>query len=109
MTSKIYSMLGLATKAGKLVSGSDVCERALKSGKVTMVILSEDASEATKKSFRDMCEYRKIPYRIFGDRYNLGKHAGKDERAVLGICDTGFTEQVLRMIDSLIIGGENDG
>ncbi len=96
---KVYSMLGLAKKAGKLLGGSDVCERALKSGKITLLILSGDASEGTKKKFRDMCSYRSIPMRVFGDRNSLGRHTGCSERVVIGLCDRGFTEAILKLID----------
>ena len=59
MVERIYSFLGLATKAGKLISGEETCERALKLGKVFLVIVSDDASDNTKKKFNDMCKYRK--------------------------------------------------
>ena len=110
MINKIYSMLGLAKKAGKLLTGSDVCERAIKSGKVTLVILSSDCAEGTAKKFKDMCSFRNVTYRILGDRYDLGKILGKDERVVVALCDKGFSDVILRMIDdSLLIGGEKNG
>ena len=58
---KVFSMLGLATKAGKTVSGEFSTEKALKDGKAAMVIVAEDASENTKKHFSAMCSYRNIP------------------------------------------------
>ena len=48
MQDKAYSFLGLAAKAGKLISGDETCERALKAGKVHLVIVSEDASGNTR-------------------------------------------------------------
>ena len=65
MTNKVYSFLGLATKAGKLISGEDTCERAVKSGKVGLLIVAEDAYEITKKKFNDICSYRVIEIRYF--------------------------------------------
>ena len=111
MTDKVYSMLGLAMKAGKIVSGSDICERAIKSGKVFLVIISGDSSEGTSKKFKDMCIYRQIPYRILGDRYSLGNCTGKEERVVLALSDKGLSDVILRMIDekSLLNGGELNG
>ncbi len=96
---KVYSMLGLAKKAGKLLGGSEVCERALKSGKITLLVLSSDASEGTEKKFRDMCSFRNIPLRQFGDRNSLGRYTGCSERVVIGLCDRGFSEAIMKLID----------
>ena len=106
ITNKAFSMIGLAKKAGKVMTGSDVCERGLKTNKIDLLIISEDASEGTTKSFKDMCNYRKIDFIVFGDRQTLGKFTGKDEIVVVGICDKGFSDVISRLIDeSRNIGG----
>ena len=48
---RVLSLIGLATKAGKTVSGEFSTE---KTGKGLLVIVAEDASENTKKKFRNM-------------------------------------------------------
>lgn len=105
--SKAYSMIGLAKKAGKIMTGSDVCERGLKARKIDLLIISQDASEGTTKNFECMCNHRNINYRIFGNRETLGKFTGKEEIVVVGICDRGFSDAICRLIDeSLNIGGK---
>lgn len=106
---KIYSMIGFAKKAGKILTGSEVCEKALKSGKVKAIIISSDASKNTAKKFIDMCKYRSIPYRIFGMKDELGKYTGKEEIVVLGLCDKDFSNLILKLIDELENGGEEGG
>ena len=54
---KIFSMIGMETKAGKTVSGEFATEKAVKTGKAFLVIVSEEASDNTKKKFRYMCSY----------------------------------------------------
>ena len=106
MNNKAYSMISLAKKAGKLMTGSDVCEIGLKSNKIDLLIISEDASEGTKKNFENMCKYRNIDFKMFGDRKSLGKFTGKDEIVIIGICDKGFSDAISRLIDeSRNIGG----
>ena len=100
MVDRIYSFLGLATKAGKEISGEETCERALKSGKVYLVIVSADASDNTKKKFRDMCSYRSVPIRFFGTKDMLGKFSGKSTRTVVAVTDKGFAGRLQEMIDS---------
>lgn len=96
----IYSFLGLATKAGKLLSGDETCERALKSGKVYLVIVSEDASDNTKKKFKDMCSYRDIDIRCFGEKELLGRFTGKTVRSVIAVTGRSFAEHLKDMMDN---------
>ena len=107
MNNKIYSFLGLAKKAGKLVSGGDTCMRAVKSGKVLLIIVAADASDNTKKEFTDACRYRGTDIRFFGEKDLLGKFVGKDLRTVIGILDEGFSSKLKEDIDRLSI--ENGG
>lgn len=107
MVNKIYSFLGLATKAGKTVSGEDTCERAVKSGKAKLVIVAVDASDNTKKKFSDICAYRGIDIRYFGNKDLLGKYTGKDKRAVVAVAEEGFAKKLKEMIDEYNL--ENGG
>jgi len=100
MSSKIYGLIGLATKAGKIVSGEEGCEKALKRGSVKLVLVAQDASDNTKNSFLNMCKYRGVDLRIFGEKDLLGKYAGKAMRAVVGILDENFARQLIRLIDN---------
>lgn len=51
---KILNLIGLATKAGKIGSGEFMTEKSVKSGKASLVIVSEEASDNTKKMFANM-------------------------------------------------------
>lgn len=104
MTERIYSFLGLARKANKLVSGDETCERSLKAGKVSLIIVAEDASKSTKEKFTNACNYRKVDIRIFGEKELLGKFIGKDIRSVLAILEKGFANRAIQMIDDAKIG-----
>ena len=92
-------MLGLAAKAGKVASGEFMTENAVKSGGAALVIVAEDASENTKKKFRNMCEYYKVPVRIHGIKEELGHFTGKQFRASLAITDKGPAQAVMKKMD----------
>lgn len=112
MTDRIYSFLGLATKAGKLVSGDETCERALNRSLASLVIVAEDASHNTKKKFTDACNYRNIAIRVFGQKEMLGKFTGKNIRSVVAILDKSFSKRLMEMIDLSVnngCGGESIG
>ena len=82
---KVLSLLGLATKAGKIASGEFSTEKSVKSGKGFLVLVAADASENTKKKFRDMCKFYKVPMIVYGDKDTLGHAMGKQFRASLAI------------------------
>ena len=52
---KALSLIGLATKAGKTVSGEFSTEKSIKTGKGYLAIVAGDSSDNTKKKFRNMC------------------------------------------------------
>ena len=58
---KVINLIGLATKAGKTVSGEFSTEKAVKSKKAYLVMVSKEASDNTKKMFTNMCTYYRVP------------------------------------------------
>ena len=101
MKHKALSYIGLATKAGKTASGEFSTEKSVKSGRACLVIVSEEASENTKKMFRNMCTYYKVPYYEFGGKEELGHATGKKMRASLAVQDPGFSEALLKQLCSI--------
>lgn len=97
--SKVLSLLGLATKAGKIQSGEFSTEKSVKSGKASLVLVSEEASENTKKMFMNMCTYYKVPYYEFGGKEELGHAMGKEMRASLAIQDDGFSKAIEKLLN----------
>lgn len=100
MNDKILSMVGLAAKAGKVVSGAFSVETAIKKGKAFLVICASDASEASIKSYRDACSYYHVPVYIYGTKESLGLHCGKDYRAAAAITDEGFAKAIRKLLDN---------
>ncbi|CEH35267.1 L7Ae/L30e/S12e/Gadd45 family ribosomal protein [Romboutsia lituseburensis] len=97
---KIYSLLGLATRAGKVVSGDDSTLLELKRGKVKLVIVADDASDNTKKLFKDKSSYRSIPYVYFSTKLQLGLAIGKAPRAALGVKDENFAKTLMELMET---------
>ena len=51
--SKALSYLGLAMRAGKIVTGDEAVLKAVRSSEAKLVVLAGDASDNTQKKFRD--------------------------------------------------------
>ena len=95
MQNKILSLLGLAAKAGKVQSGEFAAEKAIKSANAYLVIVASDASDNTRKHFRDMCSYRDIPFYIYGTKNELGRCIGKESRASIALTDEGIVKGLI--------------
>ena len=88
--SKKLRMLGLAAKAGKVITGIDMCGKAVKQRKAKLIVLAEDAAESTKKEFSNS----NIPVVTVENKEILGKFTGKEYRSVCVVCDAGFAKAI---------------
>ena len=87
-------MIGIAAKAGNVVSGEFSTEKAVKTGKAYLVIVAEDASENTTKMFRNMTDFYEVPMEVVGTKDELGRVIGKQFRASLAITDEKLADAV---------------
>lgn len=97
--SKVLSLISLATKAGKTVSGEFCTEKEVKSGRAAAVVVAKDASENTKKKFRNLCDYYRVPVYFYADKVTLGHAMGKEFRASLAVLDEGFARGMRKHMD----------
>lgn len=98
---KVLSMLGLSAKAGNVASGEFSTEKAVKEGKAHLVIVAGDASDNTKKHFRDMCSFYEVPFYAYADKESLGHHIGKECRASLAVTNEGLAKAVIKQLKLL--------
>lgn len=93
-TNKALSSLGMAMRAGKLITGDEIVLKAVRQKAVSLVIIAGDASDNTKKKFRDKCNTYSIQLAEAFDREQLGKAIGKPERVVLAVTDVQFGKMI---------------
>lgn len=104
---RIFSLFGLATKAGKVTSGEFSTEKSVKDCRSHLVVIASDASDNTKKMFRNMCSYYKVPIYYFATKAEIGHAIGKEMRASLSVNDEGFAKSLIKLLDTGIINKEN--
>lgn len=92
-------MLGIAEKSRNVVSGEFSTDKAIKERKAKLVIAGSDASDNTKKAFRNSCEFYKVPYFEYSTKEKLGHGMGKELRAVLAITDEGIANSIIKMLE----------
>lgn len=103
---RALSRLGLAMRAGKLVSGEEIVLKAIRSGEAKLVLLARDASDNTSKKFADKCNSYGVPLVIGFTRYELGAAVGKPERVIFAVTDKGFADMLQVGFGSSFGGGE---
>ncbi len=97
----IYAMIGLAMKAGSVVSGEVACESAVKGMKAHLVIVPTDASFNTKKLFSNKTTFYGVPYVEFGTKNELGHAIGKDMRSSIALTDEGFAKAIITKLEKI--------
>lgn len=98
---KIFSMLGLCMKAGKLAYGSDMVEEKIKYKQVSLLIVAEDASNNTKEKFIRIASKYELNLYFFSTIKELSYKIGKSNKAVLGIMDKNFAEKINILFEEL--------
>lgn len=104
---KVLGLIGIAKKAGKIVTGTEMTLEAVKSGNkknsVRLLLCSADASENTIKKLKNAAEYYKVPlYTLGTDMEELARITGNrgGEISVVGILDEGFAVAIRGHIDN---------
>ena len=91
---KVLNLISLATKAGKTASGEFSTEKAVKTKKAHLVIVSIEASDNT-----NLCTYYQVPIYIFGKKDELGHSMGKEFRASLAVLEEGFAKALVKQMN----------
>ncbi|GGE25169.1 hypothetical protein GCM10011571_29170 [Marinithermofilum abyssi] len=105
---KLYQLLGLAMRAGKVVTGEETVLQAIRGGRAHLVLISRDASPNAVKKMTDKCAYYRVPLVQAGTRVELGKAVGKESRVVLAVTDPGFS-RTMRKLVQVTDGGDHIG
>lgn len=98
MDKKFMSFLGLCFKAGKLKLGEVGTEAAIKKKEAFLVIVSEDASENTKKKFSNSAFYYKTQVIVIGSKAEFGRAFGKTEISVMAVTEKGFADNLKKLL-----------
>lgn len=93
------SLLGLANRARKLISGEELVVKEIRSGKAKLVLLANDASKNTEKKISDKCAYYQVPLKRVENRSLLGQAIGKEARVVVAVLDEGFAKKLQTLLD----------
>lgn len=95
---RILQILGLAMRAGKVVSGEEQVLQTVRSGKAQLVFLAKDVAKNTEKRINDKASSYQVPVFRYGTRAELGQAIGKPERVVIAVTDAGFVRTIQKLV-----------
>ena len=95
-------MLGLAQRAGKLISGEELVIKAVQSGQARLVFLANDAGSNVTKKTTDKCNYYNIEvstvFNALFSTLELSTAIGR-ARKVVAVVDAGFSKKMRTLMD----------
>ena len=97
---RAMGLLGLCARAGKVQSGEQAAELAIRRGQAEMVLLDGAASPGTRKTFQDACAHYSIPIRLT-DADALGWAIGKPGRRIAVVTDGKLAQKLADMLPEL--------
>lgn len=92
---RVLSMLGLATKAGKVAFGSETCEKAIQAKKAYLIILASDAAFNTQKKFRNKAAFYNLELIDELTKSEINETTGKQNKTVAIITDKNLAKKIL--------------
>ena len=102
INNKICGLLGLARRAGKLTFGTEACLQEIDKNRVNLIIIATDAAERTKMNFVSICNSKKVEWKEYLNVEEISKAIGQTNKAVIGIKDVNFSNEMKKIIN----GGE---
>jgi ribosomal protein L7Ae-like RNA K-turn-binding protein len=100
MRNNFYNQLGMAMRAGKIITGEEMVIDAVRRGEAKLVIVAEDAAFNTGKKVGDKCSTYRVPLYQYGSREQLGASIGKESRVVIAVNDAGFAKMLKKSLEN---------
>lgn len=96
---KILNLLGLAMRAGKLVTGEELTVKDIQTNKTKFLFIASDTGINTKKKMIDKSSYYAILYNDVFTQDELSLAIGR-VRKVIGVNDQGFADKFQELTKS---------
>ena len=95
---RFFRMLGLAMRAGRVARGTPLALDAVRHGKAHLVLLSNEASNATKKQVTSKCAFYGVPLAtVCVSPDKLAHTVGKESPLVaLAVTDERFATEIFQ-------------
>ena len=94
---QISNLLGIAKRAGKIISGEELVIKSIQSSKATLVFLANDAAANLSKRITDKSNYYEIAVSTL---FTELSHAIGQNRKVIALVDNGFAKKMESLMNN---------
>jgi ribosomal protein L7Ae-like RNA K-turn-binding protein len=95
------NLLGLAARAGEILTGTDQVRKAVREGKVYYVMVAADASPTQQQKLVPLLDARQTRYHIRFSREQLGSAVGRAPISAVGVSNPSFARRVAEIVAAL--------
>lgn len=92
---KFYDFLGLTKRSGNILEGYSKCDEQRNRKRIYLFIISNDASNTTRKKFINHCTTKKINVIEDFTKEELGESIGRDEVKVIAVLDKNMADKLM--------------
>ncbi len=96
---KVLNLLGLARRAGKITTGSELVLNEVRNNKAHLVFVANDSGKDIQKRMADKC----TSFHVVLDKESFTQTelsiAIGQKRTVLAVCDIGFAKKMRSLLD----------
>lgn len=93
---KILGLIGLATRANKVVFGYEMVEKAIKNHKANIVLV-ENVDSSNHKQIKDKCMFYNVDLVETLTSEDLSKSTGRNTK-IIAINDEGFAKAIIKLL-----------
>lgn len=94
---QVLSLLGLARRAGQLVSGESTVIQVIRNGEAQLVFFASDGGSATAKKVADKCHYYHVALVTAYDADQLSQAIGA-KRKLIAVTQPGFAKKMTSLL-----------
>ncbi|MBN1326500.1 MAG: ribosomal L7Ae/L30e/S12e/Gadd45 family protein [Candidatus Cloacimonetes bacterium] len=98
MEKKVYNLLHLARRAGKVIFGFDAVKRLCHQGKCRLLLCSSDLAEKTIKNLRELADAYNVKMIIFGSMADFGREFKIKDTGIIAVSDADFAGGITRIL-----------
>ena len=91
---EVLKLLGIATRAKKIISGEEFCLDAIRKNQIKYLFLASDAGVNTTKRITDKANFYNVEVDTSFTSTELSGAIGKNNRKVIGVIDIGFAKKI---------------
>ena len=101
---RVLDLLGLAARAGGILTGIDSVRRAAREDQVFRVLLANDAAPGQQGKLTPLLEARRVPFHTLFTRDELGAATGRSAVSAIGFTDRNFARRTGELVAALTEG-----